>query len=152
MSPPTDQTIVHELITYPVTLLPCLAFKNVLLKAFRESGVWGLWATCLFAWPCNKPFSAPNTDVLVCLACTLGTWTSVWWYIHIWEVNVYSMHCDPTFLTGDSGVPKIILGNATWEGSPMYNKQICIPVHFHVPLFPICYSSIHTETFFIWLY
>ena len=29
---------------------------------------FGAQATCLLAWPCNKPFSAPDSDVLVCLA------------------------------------------------------------------------------------
>ena len=29
------------------------------------TGVFKAWVICLLAWPCNKPFSAPNSDVLV---------------------------------------------------------------------------------------
>ena len=44
--------------------------------------------------------------------------------IHIWEVNAYSMHCDPTFLTGNTGVPKNIFWEMPHEKevSPMCNK------------------------------
>ena len=34
-------------------------------RAFRECGVFKAGATHLLAWPCSKPFSAPNSDVLV---------------------------------------------------------------------------------------
>ena len=34
---------------------------------------FGVWATHLLVWPCNKPFFAPNLGVSVCLACVLGT-------------------------------------------------------------------------------
>ena len=33
-----------------------------------SSRLFRAWATCLLAGPCNKPFSAPNLNVLVCLA------------------------------------------------------------------------------------
>ena len=35
-SPSATQRIVHELITYPATLLPHLAFRNAFPKPFRE--------------------------------------------------------------------------------------------------------------------
>ena len=45
-----------------------LAFKSALLKPFWEfRGFWAR-ATHILAWPCSKLFSAPNSDVLVCLA------------------------------------------------------------------------------------
>ena len=34
-------------------------------RAFRECGVFKAGATHLLAWPCSKPFSAANSDVLV---------------------------------------------------------------------------------------
>ena len=45
-----------------------LAFKIALLKPFWEFGFFGAGTTHLFGWPCNKPFLAPNFNVLVCLA------------------------------------------------------------------------------------
>ena len=65
------------------TPLPHPAFKRVLLKASEEFGVWGTRATCPLAWPCNKPFPPPNSDVLVCFAllcCVLGTQTCIQQY------------------------------------------------------------------------
>ena len=45
-----------------------LTFKSALPKPFTEFGAFRAWATCLLAWPCSEPFSAPNSDVSVCLA------------------------------------------------------------------------------------
>ena len=45
--------------------LPHLFYKRVLLKAFGEFGVFKAWATSLPVWPCNKPFSVPDSEVLV---------------------------------------------------------------------------------------
>ena len=59
----TNQRIVHELVTYPVTPLPHLAFKNAFLKPFEDFRVFWTLAMRLLAWLCSKHFSAPNSDV-----------------------------------------------------------------------------------------
>ena len=65
-TPSNNQRTVHEQITYPVMLLPPLAFKNAFLKSFGEFGVLrGMSHPFLLAWPCNKLFSAPNSNVLL---------------------------------------------------------------------------------------
>ena len=60
MTSPSD-----ELIIYSAMPLPHLVFKNTLLKPF-EFEVWGHKPPVLLIWPCNKPFSAPNSDGSVC--------------------------------------------------------------------------------------
>ena len=52
--PSTNQRIVHELITYPGTPLPHLAFKNASLKPIRE---FGLLEHELFRAPCLAPYN-----------------------------------------------------------------------------------------------
>lgn len=47
------------------TLLLYLSFKRALLKPFKEFWRFKARATCLVAWPSNKPLSASNTDVSV---------------------------------------------------------------------------------------
>ena len=42
-----------------------LAFKRAFLKAFREFRLFRQWNSHLLAWPCNKLFSAPNSNVSV---------------------------------------------------------------------------------------
>ena len=54
-----------------ITPLPHLSHKRALLKAFGGFGGFKTWATHLLAWPCKKPFSVPNSNVLVLLALTV---------------------------------------------------------------------------------
>ena len=63
--------IVHELITYPVTPLRYLAFKNTFLKSFGDFGVLEAWAIHFLAWPYNKPCSAPNSDISLLFGLTV---------------------------------------------------------------------------------
>ena len=70
-APSINQRIMHKLITHPETPFPHLAFKNALLKPSGEFGVLGARAIRLLAWPLNKPFSAPNSDVLVLFGLTV---------------------------------------------------------------------------------
>ena len=48
--------------------LPHLAFKSALLKPFEEFGTFWARDTHLLAWIYDEPFSAPNSDISVCLA------------------------------------------------------------------------------------
>ena len=54
----------------PLTLLlPHLFFKTGLPKPFGELRVlWGMNPPIFLAWLCNESFSAPNPNVLLCLA------------------------------------------------------------------------------------
>ena len=45
--------------------LPRLPFQSAVLKRFGELRLFTAWATHLLPWSCNKPFSAPNSDVSV---------------------------------------------------------------------------------------
>ena len=67
-SPSANQRIVHSLITNSMTRIPHPAFKGALLKPLGSSEVLRVEATHLLAWPCNKPFSAPNSNISLCLA------------------------------------------------------------------------------------
>ena len=67
-SPSANQRIVHSLITNSMTRIPHPAFKGALLKPLGSSEVLRVEATHLLAWPCNKPFSAPNSSISLCLA------------------------------------------------------------------------------------
>ena len=53
--------------------LPHPAFKGALLKAFREFELFGGRVPRLLAWPCSKPFSVPDSNVLVLFGLT-GHW------------------------------------------------------------------------------
>lgn len=48
----------------------------------ESSGFFRAWATRLLAWPCNKSFPSPDTDILICLAS-----------LHIEHTNLYE--CPP---------------------------------------------------------
>ena len=67
-SPSASLRIVHKLITNPVTPTPSLSWFLKVLCQNRSSRLLRTWTTYLSAaWPCSKPFSAPNTKVSVCL-------------------------------------------------------------------------------------
>ena len=61
---------LSQLITDPGMPLPHVAFKNILRKSL---GVFMVFfehkPPILFAWSCSKHFSAPNSNILVCLTC-----------------------------------------------------------------------------------
>lgn len=62
--------------------VPDLARKSALLNLFGEFGNLGAWAAYLLAWPHNKPFSAPQSNISVCLA-------SVWVkHMNLFEVTL----------------------------------------------------------------
>ena len=61
---------MHELITYPGTPLPHLALTKALLQSFGVVWVFG-HELLILASPCNKPFSAPNSDVSVSFGLTV---------------------------------------------------------------------------------
>ena len=64
-SPPTKQ----KEVTHLEALTPNLAFKNCSPKTTWDYGGFEhAPSPILLAWPCNKPFSAPNFNVAVCLA------------------------------------------------------------------------------------
>ena len=64
----------HRLYTFPS--LPTWLLKVLCQNPLGSSGFFRAWATCLRAWPCNKPFSAPNSDIqIVWPYCASGTWT-----------------------------------------------------------------------------
>ena len=44
-----------------------LCWNPLKVQDFAGVGGWA-WATYFLAWPCNKHFSAPDSNVLVCLA------------------------------------------------------------------------------------
>ena len=45
---------------------PQFCLKNLFQYLWGVQGFWA-WAIVLLAWPCSKPCSAPNSDVLACL-------------------------------------------------------------------------------------
>ena len=63
---PTKELCKIYLIMYLATF-PSLIWllKMLCLKPFRELGIFKAWVTHLLAWPCNKPSSAPNSEILV---------------------------------------------------------------------------------------
>ena len=65
----------------PFTWLTHLAFKNALLNPLGSLDFAGQEPSILLAWPCNKLFSAPSSNVLVCfvslcIRCMNLCWTS----------------------------------------------------------------------------
>lgn len=60
---------------------PKICLKNSSLNTIREFGSFEHEPPVLLAWPCNKPFSAPNSEVSVWLHHASGTWTWVWPWI-----------------------------------------------------------------------
>ena len=63
-SPPTNQ----KEATHPAAFTLNFAYKNFSPKTISEFGGFEHEPPILLAWPCNKTFSAPNSDVSVCLA------------------------------------------------------------------------------------
>ena len=63
-SPPTHQ----KKDMHPATLISNGAYKIFSLKTIQEFGFLEHEPPILLAWPCNKPFCAPDPDILVCLA------------------------------------------------------------------------------------
>ena len=82
-SPPTNQ----KKVTHPTALTPNVAFENSSLKAIEEFRFSEHQPPVLPAWPCSKPLSALNSDILVCLASlcvghtNLGSTTCGWWEV-----------------------------------------------------------------------
>ena len=62
----TKDSNTKKHLQQPTVPLPYSAFKNALLKTFSEFG--GHEPLVLLAWPCNTSFSAPNSNISVCLA------------------------------------------------------------------------------------
>ena len=62
ISPPTNQ----KKVTHPAALTPNFAYKTS-PHNMGEFGFFEHKPPILFAWPCNKPFSAPNSYISVCL-------------------------------------------------------------------------------------
>ena len=69
ISPPTNQ----KKATPPAALTPNFAYKNSSPKTIKQFRVFEHEPHILLAWPCNKPFSAPNSDLLVWPLCGWGT-------------------------------------------------------------------------------
>ena len=57
-SPPTNQ----KKVTHPAALTPNFAYKNFSPKTIGEFRFFEHQPPVLLARPCNKPFSAPNSD------------------------------------------------------------------------------------------
>ena len=51
--------------------LPHLSYKRALPKAFRKFRVFKARVIRFLGWPCNKPFSAPNSNVVVLFGFTV---------------------------------------------------------------------------------
>ena len=58
---PTNQ----KKVTHLAALTPNLAYKNFPPIPIGKFEVFEYKSPILFAWPCSKPFSAPNSDILV---------------------------------------------------------------------------------------
>ena len=56
-SPPTNQ----KKVIHPVAFTPNFAYKNYFPKSIGELRSFEHEPPILLAWPCNKPFSAPNS-------------------------------------------------------------------------------------------
>ena len=54
-----------------------LPFKILCWNPSGSLGFPRAWTTCLLAWPCNKPFPDPNSNVSICLAYVSGTRTAL---------------------------------------------------------------------------
>ena len=60
--PPTSPSTNQKKVTHPEALTLNIAFKYFSLEVIRE--FWFSWVPSVFlAWPCNKTFSVPNSDV-----------------------------------------------------------------------------------------
>ena len=79
----------------PLDAPPSLAFKNALLKPLREFGMF--WTRATHSRPFDKPFSAQNSDVSVCLASLWEgnmNWCSVTkeqGHVSVFQVRVVSI-------------------------------------------------------------
>ena len=62
-SPPINQ----RKVTHSVALTPSFVCKNFSLKTTGEFGIFEHKSPIHLAWPCNKTFFAPNSNVSVCL-------------------------------------------------------------------------------------
>ena len=86
-SPPANQ----KKVTHPAALTPNFAFRSFSLKTIREFRVFEHKTPILLAWPCNKPFSAPSSNVLVCLASLCVGHTNL-------GSVILTQHCKSTIL------------------------------------------------------
>ena len=80
----------------PTMPLLYLAFKNALLKPSGEFRAWGHGPPILLARPCNKPFSAPNSNISGCLAHKLAfgnTSTALSSWAALFLSNPCTQHC-----------------------------------------------------------
>ena len=86
---------------YPRSTVPHLAFKSTLLKPLEEFRVWGSGANHPLTWSCNKHFSAPNSNISVCLASlhirhmnvhlvTPSIWEVLWGYIQEYRISLWN--------------------------------------------------------------
>ena len=88
-SPPTNQ----KKVTHPAALTPNFAYKNFSPKTIGEFRFFEHQPPVLLARPCNKPFSAPNSDTWVCLdsPCTghtnLRLATLYWYFTPIFHID-----------------------------------------------------------------
>ena len=84
---PVNQKKGHELMTHLTTLSPNTVFRNLVWKPLGSSGLLSMSHLFSLLGPCNKGFSAPNSDIsFVWPHCAEGTWTWVrqqghpmWW-------------------------------------------------------------------------
>ena len=65
---PPHQTIRGRSHTLQLSPQPNFAYKNSSPKTIREFGSFKHELSILLSWPCNKPFSIPNSNISVCLA------------------------------------------------------------------------------------
>ena len=97
--PPANQ----KKVTHPAALTPNFAYKNISPQTIRESVVFEHEPPLLLAWSCNKPFSAPNSDVLIYLAsmcighvnlCSVTGTVKICFKSIGLIINYYSLHQD----------------------------------------------------------
>ena len=93
-SPPTNQ----KKVTHPAALTPNFAYKNFSLKTVGEFGVFEHKPPVPLAWPYNKPFSALNSDISVCLASLYIGHTNFCLVTLVWDLTIILLAEFPYFL------------------------------------------------------
>ena len=98
-------------------LSPHFAFKRALLKAFSNSGALKTWATHLLAWPCNKPFSVPNSSALLLFAL------NVHWAHGLGNVYCHGSMALEVVDRDKSGGNSCIAGGPSYSGIAQCQRQ-----------------------------
>ena len=127
--------------------LPYLSWKKSFAESFWRMGFFKAWVTCLLAWPCNKPFSAPNSDILVVFGLIVC-------WAHVFKQN--QNQSPETFVAASNN---LFLDGFIFSFLPVQFSSVaqscltlCDPMDRSIPVLPVHYQlSESTQTHVHWV-